>query len=142
MQEYFLEDMLDVLEWVAQALPHVMDLLPNNEFVNLVIVFLGSPAYIKNAHLRAKLIDVRLLAVCSCRQGRCAVASRSLIITGNHAAGQQAGLAGLPHHPPICRAHRYVFCLCSCSTSGWRRSWLRTSSSMRAARRPLRQSAS
>ena len=37
----------------------VMDALPNNEFVNVVIVFLGSPAYIKNAHLRAKLIDVR-----------------------------------------------------------------------------------
>lgn len=36
-----------------------MDALPNNEFVNVVIVFLGSPAYIKNAHLRAKLIDVR-----------------------------------------------------------------------------------
>jgi Ubiquitin elongating factor core len=46
-------DVLSVIEM------QVMDALPNNEFVNVVIVFLGSPAYIKNAHLRAKLIDVR-----------------------------------------------------------------------------------
>lgn len=59
LQEYFLEDLLDILQWAASAMPHAMDALPNNEFVNLVIVFLGSPAYIKNAHLRAKLIDVR-----------------------------------------------------------------------------------
>lgn len=49
---------MDILEWVAQAMPNAMESLPSNEFVNLVIVFLGSPAYIKNAHLRAKLVDV------------------------------------------------------------------------------------
>ncbi len=58
VQEYFLEDVVDILEWVAQAMPNAMESLPSNEFVNLVIVFLGSPAYIKNAHLRAKLVDV------------------------------------------------------------------------------------
>ena len=49
---------MDLLEWVAQAMPGAMDALPNTDFVNLVIVFLGSPAYVKNAHLRAKLVDV------------------------------------------------------------------------------------
>ena len=35
-----------------------MESVPNSEFVNFVIIFLGSPSYIKNAHLRARLVDV------------------------------------------------------------------------------------
>lgn len=35
MQEYFLEDMLDVLEWVAQALPQVNLLLHFQTLINI-----------------------------------------------------------------------------------------------------------
>lgn len=52
-----MEDMLEVLEWVAHVLPSSMEANPA-EFINFVIVFLGSADYIRNAHLRAKLVDV------------------------------------------------------------------------------------
>jgi len=57
LPEYFVEDMLEVLEWVAHVLPSSMEANPA-EFINFVIVFLGSADYIRNAHLRAKLVDL------------------------------------------------------------------------------------
>lgn len=57
LQEYFVEDMLEVLEWVAHVLPASMEAYPA-EFISFVIVFLGSADHIRNAHLRARLVDV------------------------------------------------------------------------------------
>ncbi len=52
-----MEDMLEVLEWVAHVLPASMEAYPA-EFISFVIVFLGSADHIRNAHLRARLVDV------------------------------------------------------------------------------------
>lgn len=66
-----------------------MDALPNNEFVNVVIVFLGSPAYIKNAHLRAKLIDVRpwLWPVNVCDESMCQHVLQAFVRSSHQVAG-------------------------------------------------------
>lgn len=67
-----MEDMVEVLEWVAHVLPAVMEAKPT-EFIHFVIVFLGSADYVRNAHLRARLVDVspwlqyRLSQACSSR---------------------------------------------------------------------------
>lgn len=58
MQEYFLEDMADVLLWVAAMAPGVMEGTRSEEFMTFVIVFLGSADYIKNPFLRSKLVEV------------------------------------------------------------------------------------
>lgn len=57
LPEYFIEDMVEVLEWVAHVLPANMEKMPS-EFIHFTIVFLGSADYVRNAHLRARLVDL------------------------------------------------------------------------------------
>ena len=57
-----MEDMAQALLWVAQRAPAALEGARSEEFMLFVIVFLGSPEYIKNTFLRAKLLDVRPLA--------------------------------------------------------------------------------
>lgn len=59
LQEYFLEDMADVLLWVADVMPDMMGGSNTEDFLMFLIVFLGSADYIKNPFLRAKLVEVR-----------------------------------------------------------------------------------
>ena len=58
MQEYFVEDIADVLQWVAEVAPAVMERSRNEELLMFVVLFLGSADYLKNPFLRAKLVDV------------------------------------------------------------------------------------
>lgn len=60
-QEYFVEDTADVLQWVAEVAPAVMERSQNEELLMFVVLFLGSADYLKNPFLRAKLVDVRPL---------------------------------------------------------------------------------
>lgn len=59
-QEYFLEDMADVLLWVAEMMPDMMGGSNSEDFLMFLIVFLGSADYIKNPFLRSKLVEVCL----------------------------------------------------------------------------------
>ena len=58
VQEYFVEDIADVLQWVAEVAPAVMERSRNEELLMFVVLFLGSAEYLKNPFLRAKLVDV------------------------------------------------------------------------------------
>ena len=54
-----MEDTADVLQWVAEVAPAVMERSQNEELLMFVVLFLGSADYLKNPFLRAKLVDVR-----------------------------------------------------------------------------------
>ncbi len=56
-----MEDTADVLQWVAEVAPAVMERSQNEELLMFVVLFLGSADYLKNPFLRAKLVDVRTL---------------------------------------------------------------------------------
>lgn len=51
-------DMAEVLLWVANRSPAIMESTRSEEFMTVVIVFLGSTEYIKNPFLRSKLVEV------------------------------------------------------------------------------------
>ncbi len=53
-----MEDIADVLQWVAEVAPAVMERSRNEELLMFVVLFLGSAEYLKNPFLRAKLVDV------------------------------------------------------------------------------------
>ena len=54
-----MEDIADVLQWVAEVAPAVMERSHSEELLMFVVLFLGSADYLKNPFLRAKLVDVR-----------------------------------------------------------------------------------
>ena len=64
-----MEDTADVLQWVAEVAPAVMERSQNEELLMFVVLFLGSADYLKNPFLRAKLVDVRRLPLCKPRCG-------------------------------------------------------------------------
>ncbi len=58
MQEYFVEDMIEVLMYVSRFRPAVLEGVPMEELLLFFITFMGSPAYIKNPYLRSRMVEV------------------------------------------------------------------------------------
>ncbi|KAI3960488.1 hypothetical protein MKW98_002987 [Papaver atlanticum] len=57
MPEHFVEDAMELLIF-ASRIPRAMDGFMLDDFMNFIIMFMGSPNYIKNPYLRAKMVEV------------------------------------------------------------------------------------
>ncbi|KAK4776219.1 hypothetical protein SAY87_024180 [Trapa incisa] len=57
MPEHFIEDAMELLI-IASRLPRGLDGVVLDDFMNLIIMFMASPEYIKNPFLRAKMVEV------------------------------------------------------------------------------------
>ncbi|KAI3897369.1 hypothetical protein MKX03_021964 [Papaver bracteatum] len=57
MPEHFVEDAMELLIF-ASRIPRALDGFMLDEFMNFIIMFMGSPNYIKNPYLRAKMVEV------------------------------------------------------------------------------------
>ena len=58
VQEYFVEDMIEVLMYVSRFRPQVLEGVPMEELLLFFVTFMGSPAYIKNPYLRSRMVEV------------------------------------------------------------------------------------
>ncbi|XP_045811335.1 probable ubiquitin conjugation factor E4 isoform X2 [Trifolium pratense] len=57
MPEHFVEDAMELLIF-ASRIPKALDGVVLDEFMNFIIMFMGSPDFIKNPYLRAKMVEV------------------------------------------------------------------------------------
>lgn len=57
MPEHFVEDAMELLIF-ASRIPKALDGVVLDEFMNFIIMFMGSPKYINNPYLRAKMVEV------------------------------------------------------------------------------------
>ncbi|XP_031108301.1 probable ubiquitin conjugation factor E4 [Ipomoea triloba] len=57
MPEHFVEDAMELLIF-ASRIPRALDGILLDDFMNFIIMFMGSPQYIRNPYLRAKMVEV------------------------------------------------------------------------------------
>ncbi|KAE8694471.1 putative ubiquitin conjugation factor E4 [Hibiscus syriacus] len=57
MPEHFVEDAMELLIF-ASRIPKALDGIILDDFMNFIIMFMGSPQFIKNPYLRAKMVEV------------------------------------------------------------------------------------
>lgn len=57
MPEHFLEDAMELLIF-ASRIPKALDGVLLDDFMNFIIMFMGSPNFIRNPYLRAKMVEV------------------------------------------------------------------------------------
>ncbi|KAK1573086.1 hypothetical protein Q3G72_008580 [Acer saccharum] len=57
MPEHFVEDALELLIF-ASRIPKALDGVVLDDFMNFIIMFMGSPNFIRNPYLRAKMVEV------------------------------------------------------------------------------------
>ncbi|CAI7757376.1 unnamed protein product, partial [Closterium sp. NIES-54] len=57
MPEHFVDDAIETL-LLASRIPHALDGLRLDEYMSFIVMFMGSPLYIKNPYLRAKMVKV------------------------------------------------------------------------------------
>ncbi|KAG0558710.1 hypothetical protein KC19_10G048000 [Ceratodon purpureus] len=57
MPEHFVEDAMELLLF-ASRIPRALDGVNLDEFMSFIVMFMGSPLYIKNPYLRAKMVEV------------------------------------------------------------------------------------
>ena len=65
MQEYFVEDMIEVLMYVSRFRPQVLEGTPMEELLLFFVTFMGSPDFIHNPYLRSRMIEVSLAPYCA-----------------------------------------------------------------------------
>ncbi|GMH33488.1 hypothetical protein BSKO_01322 [Bryopsis sp. KO-2023] len=58
LPEYFVEDMVDLVIYVGRAAPRVLETAQLHDVLIFLTVLMGSPSYVKNPYLRAKLAEV------------------------------------------------------------------------------------
>ena len=59
-QEYFVEDMIELLLYVSRFKPMVLEGLPMEELLLFFVTFMGSPDFVHNPYLRSRMVEVRL----------------------------------------------------------------------------------
>ncbi|CAH9090875.1 unnamed protein product [Cuscuta europaea] len=57
LPEHFVEDAMELLIF-ASRIPRALDGVLLDDFMNFIIMFMGSPQYIRNPYLRAKMVEV------------------------------------------------------------------------------------
>jgi ubiquitin conjugation factor E4 B len=57
MPEHFVEDAMELLIF-SSRIPKALDGVMLDDFMNFIIMFMGSPQYIRNPYLRAKMVEV------------------------------------------------------------------------------------
>lgn len=58
MQEYFVDDLCELLLYVGQTAPKSLEALQLEEILVFMVVFMGSPGYVKNPFLRSRIAEV------------------------------------------------------------------------------------
>ncbi|XP_026460034.1 probable ubiquitin conjugation factor E4 [Papaver somniferum] len=58
MPEQFVDDAMELLIFVSEIIPEKLDPGLLNDFINFIIMFIGSPNYIRNPYLRVKMLKV------------------------------------------------------------------------------------
>ncbi|KAG1664460.1 hypothetical protein FOA52_006306 [Chlamydomonas sp. UWO 241] len=58
LPEHFVEDLADLLLYVSRQHPNLLQNAKMDEVMLFLVVFMGSPSYVKSSHLRSKLADV------------------------------------------------------------------------------------
>ncbi len=58
LQEYFVEDMVELLLYVSRFKPMVLEGLPMEELLLFFVTFMGSPDFIHNPYLRSRMVEV------------------------------------------------------------------------------------
>lgn len=56
--EHFVDDLADFLLFVSRLAPHRLEGERLDEFMDFLVLFTGSPLYVKNPYLRSKFVDV------------------------------------------------------------------------------------
>lgn len=58
MQEYFVDDLCELLLYVGQTAPKLLEGLQLEEVLVFMVVFMGSPGYVQNPFLRSRISEV------------------------------------------------------------------------------------
>ena len=58
VQEYFVDDLCELLLYVGQTAPKSLEALQLEEILVFMVVFMGSPGYVKNPFLRSRIAEV------------------------------------------------------------------------------------
>ena len=58
MQEYFVDDLCEFLLYVGQTAPKSLEGLQLEEILVFMVVFMGSPGYVKNPFVRSRIAEV------------------------------------------------------------------------------------
>ncbi|CAI0386961.1 unnamed protein product [Linum tenue] len=77
MPEHFAEDAMELLIF-ASRVPKALDGVILDDFMNFIIMFMGSPTHIRNPYLRAKMVEV---LNCWMPRGSCCICSGSSATT-------------------------------------------------------------
>lgn len=57
VQEYFVDDLCELMLYVGQAAPRSLEGLQLEEIMIFMVVFMGSPGYVKNPFLRSRISE-------------------------------------------------------------------------------------
>lgn len=58
LQEYFVDDLCELMLYVGQTSPRSLYDLQIEEIMTFMVVFMGSPSYVKNPFLRSRISEV------------------------------------------------------------------------------------
>lgn len=58
VQEYFVDDLCELMLYVGQTNPKALEGLQLEEIMIFMVVFMGSPGYVKNPFLRSRISEV------------------------------------------------------------------------------------
>lgn len=58
LQEYFLDDLCELLLYVGQTSTKSLEGLQLDEILVFMVVFMGSPGYVKNPFVRSRISEV------------------------------------------------------------------------------------
>lgn len=63
LQEYFVDDLCELMLYVGQHSPKSLEGLQVEEIMTFMVVFMGSPACLKNPFVRSRISEVRVTAL-------------------------------------------------------------------------------
>ena len=58
VQEYFVDDLCELLLYVGQTSPKSLEGLQLEEIITFMVVFMGSPGCVKNPFVRSRISEV------------------------------------------------------------------------------------
>ena len=67
VQEYFVDDLCELMLYVGQTCPKSLEGLQLEEIMTFMVVFMGSPGYVKNPFLRSRISEVTPVSPVSLR---------------------------------------------------------------------------
>lgn len=93
-QEYFVDDLCELMLYVGQHSPKLLEGLQVEEIMTFMVVFMGSPACLKNPFVRSRISEVRVTALMQVLMN-CMLSSRNCLgdLVSDNAQVKQIGSA-------------------------------------------------